>query len=468
MKIETDSVLKKILLPYQLAWVLDAARFKIGMWSRQTGKSFATAAESVLDCTLNKGSMWVVLSAGERQALEWMEKARLWAQALKLVVDSDEVVRGSAEALMTRAEIRFGNGSRIVAIPANPATARGYSANLILDEFAIHEKPWDIWAAIYPSITNPLSGEKRLRIVSTPRGRANKFYDLWTKGELYSKHKVTIEDAVAAGLPVNLAELKAGVDDPDIWAQEYMCEFIDNSGVLLPYELIAACEYDFETTSSNGADETNKNENGSGGSASFDDSAKIYMGYDVGRSKDLSVLVTGEDRAGMLYTTGVETFRNMPFADQLQLLCDRLANPRVARCCIDATGIGAMLAEEARRKCGWKAEGVVFSAASKAEMYNAMRRRFEDRTVRIPSSRDLREDLHAVVKNVSSGGTVTYSAPRNADGHSDRAAALALCIRAAGKAAGTGAAQSVDRFAQFDDDGDDAFATAARSRRDFS
>jgi phage FluMu gp28-like protein len=60
-----------------------------------------------------------------------------------------------------------------------------------------------------------------------------------------------------------------------------------------------------------------------------------------------------------------------------------------------------------------------------------MRRRFEDRAIRIPALRDLREDLHAVQRNVSTGGAITYAAPRNADGHSDRAAALALCIRAA-------------------------------------
>ena len=28
------------LLPYQQKWVFDEARFKIGVWSRQTGKSF--------------------------------------------------------------------------------------------------------------------------------------------------------------------------------------------------------------------------------------------------------------------------------------------------------------------------------------------------------------------------------------------------------------------------------------------
>ena len=44
------NVLDEILMPYQKKWVEDKARFKIGLWSRQTGKSFATACEAVLDC----------------------------------------------------------------------------------------------------------------------------------------------------------------------------------------------------------------------------------------------------------------------------------------------------------------------------------------------------------------------------------------------------------------------------------
>ena len=159
------SILESILLPYQLAWVWDGSRFKIGLWSRQTGKSFATAAEAVLHCQLHPGTLWVVLSAGERQAIEWMRKARQWAEAVHLTLEAYDETRPGGNALMPRTEITFANRSRIIAIPANPDTARGYSANLVLDEFAIHEKPWDIWAAIYPSITNPLSGQKLLRIV---------------------------------------------------------------------------------------------------------------------------------------------------------------------------------------------------------------------------------------------------------------------------------------------------------------
>ena len=409
----TQSILESILKPYQLAWVRDESRFKIGLWSRQTGKSFATACEAVLHCLLNPGTLWVVLSAGERQAIEWMRKAKQWAEAVQLALAAYDETRPGGNALMTRAEITFANKSRIIAIPANPDTARGYSANLVLDEFAIHEKPWDIWAAIYPSITNPLSGQKLLRVVSTPKGMGNKFADLWHKNAAYSKHKVTILDAVAQGLPVNLEELRAGVDDPDIWAQEYLCEFIDTTSVLLPYDLIAPCEVPRLDPSCVPPD------------------APLYVGMDIGRSKDLSVILLGAKVNGVTHLIATEVLRKMPFAEQLQRLCTLAADRRVRRVAIDATGIGAMLAEEARRALGGKVEGVVFNAKSKGELYAAMRRAFEDKTVRIPAERDLREDLHAVQRNVSTGGAITYSAPRNDDGHSDRASALALLLHAA-------------------------------------
>ena len=403
-------ILEGLLLPYQLAWIRDTARFKIGMWSRQTGKSFATACEAVLDCLTRPGQLWVCLSAGERQAFEWLRKARQWAEALKVAVDSVQEIASAADARASKGEIAFANGSRIVAIPANPDTARGYPANLVLDEFAIHEKSWDIWAAIFPSISNPLAGEKKLRIVSTPKGMGNKFADLWHKNDAYSKHKVTIEDAAAAGLPVKLDELKAGLDDPDIWAQEYMCEFLDNTAVLLPYDLIAGCE---------------------SGTIADDGQSPLCVGMDVGRAKDLSVIVTAVRLGDVLAVTDVAELRAMPFHEQLDILLAKGAGSRVQHVCIDSSGIGAMLAEEAARKGGGKFEGVPFTVASKGEMYGLLRRRFEERSVRIPPERDLREDLHAVQRVVSTGGNVTYAAPRNADGHSDRAAALALCCRAA-------------------------------------
>jgi phage FluMu gp28-like protein len=38
-----------ILYPYQRRYLADPSRFKAGMWSRQTGKTFTTTLEAVLD-----------------------------------------------------------------------------------------------------------------------------------------------------------------------------------------------------------------------------------------------------------------------------------------------------------------------------------------------------------------------------------------------------------------------------------
>jgi len=408
---------KAVLLPYQAAWVNDSARFKIGLWSRQSGKSFACASEAVECCLRVPGSQWVVLSAGERQALEFMEKAKQWAAAYEFAFDSYVETRDSAQALIKSAEIRWPNRSRMLALPANPSTARGYSANLILDEFAFHEKPDQIWRAIYPSISNPLKGELRLRIVSTPNGKANKFYDLWTKNDSYSHHKVTIHDAARMGLPIDIQALKDGLDDPEGWAQEYECEFIDDASVLLPYELLAPCESADALES--GLD-----------LAVPARGQRFFCGIDIGRKRDLTVCWTLELIGDVLWTREVLVLEKAPFHVQWAALEPRVA--RATRASIDATGIGAMLAEELARKLGaGKVEECQFTAPLKQEIFTGLRRTVEDKLVRLPISRAIREDLHGLQKISSASGAVRFAAPHNDDGHCDRATALALAIRAA-------------------------------------
>jgi len=74
-----------------------------------------------------------------------------------------------------------------------------------------------------------------------------------------------------------------------------------------------------------------------------------------------------------------------------------------------------------------------------------MRRTFEDKQVRVPVSRAIREDLHGLQKITTQSGLVRYLAPHNEDGHCDRATALALALRAAGDPS-AGAVKSVTGF----------------------
>jgi phage FluMu gp28-like protein len=435
-----------LLLPYQRRWVTDEARFKIGALARQTGKSFCTACEAVRSAFTDPGAQWVCLSAGERQALEWLEKAKEWAQAFRLAVEHFTEDREFAEALLKSAEIRFGNGSRILAIPANPATARGYSANIILDEFAYHEDPDKIWAAMFPAVTNPLAGtfmtrlaaaikgercdqrrELKVRVVSTFNGKGNKFFELWEKAAAngYSAHAVTIEDAARDGLPVDVETLRQGLDDPDAFAQEYMCVPCDTSNVLLPYDLIARAE---------SADATEFFPDWSGAAG-----RRIFLGVDFGRQHDPTVCWALERIGDVLWTREVLVLAKMDTPDQQDILRARVKCAE--RVSFDYTGPGVGLGDFLAREHGrWdparhefgRIELCTFTAAFKREIFPKLRRAFEAPTrVRAPISRAVREDLHAMQQTVHNG-QYDYWAPRTREGHSDRCTALALAVRAAG------------------------------------
>ena len=77
------------LTDYQKNWVQDKSRFKIGVITRQGGKSFGTALEAVLDSLETKTS-WVFLSAGERQSKELMSKAAMHSRAAGKVIQEIE------------------------------------------------------------------------------------------------------------------------------------------------------------------------------------------------------------------------------------------------------------------------------------------------------------------------------------------------------------------------------------------
>ena len=180
------------LLPYQRRWFLDRSRFKIGMFARQTGKTFTTALEVVEDCLCAEAaksrSRWVWLSSGERQAHEAMEEAiKPHCRTYGAVFEALEYVW---EQRYKAVEIVFPGGSRVTALPANPDTARGYSANVVLDEFATHKDSRKIWGALFPVVSR---SDLKLRVISTPKGKGNKFYDLMTgQDRIWSRHVVDI------------------------------------------------------------------------------------------------------------------------------------------------------------------------------------------------------------------------------------------------------------------------------------
>lgn len=452
---------KDLLYPLQRKFVDDRSQYKLGATTRQWGKSMATSGEAVHDSLVDPGTKWVCMSAGERQSVEWLSKAKEWLAAYKMVIEDVAEDRGGmAEGLLRSSEISLNNGSRIIAIPANPATARGYSANVILDEFAYHEDPEAIWSAMFPSTTNKLAGtfldrwramlkgesteirrDLKLRIVSTFNGRGNKFFNLWEKADQngYSKHKITIHDAIADGMPLDAEKLRLALDDADAWAQEYECEPMDGSSVLLPYELIASCESAEATTIIDPLYWFEKKARGR------------TMGVDFARKKHLSVAWSNELMGDVQQTKEVLAMQNMSTPDQFDLLKPRVQT--MDRVSVDYTGPGIGLGDLLENEFGeWnpdkdlfgKIELVNFSQKSKLEMFSRLKLAFESKQLRVPIDRLIREDLHSMHRVVSGNGAITYRAPQTEDGHADRCTALALAVRAGADASAPFSFQALD------------------------
>ncbi|HTG45722.1 MAG TPA: hypothetical protein VK633_14465, partial [Verrucomicrobiae bacterium] len=114
------------LLPYQAEFMANPARFKIGLWARQTGKDFTCTCEAVLDCLRTPKTTWLIVAAGERQALESLEKAKEWAEFFQRPIHEFSGPSGTSghsgtsstsRARANSAQIKWSNGSRILALP---------------------------------------------------------------------------------------------------------------------------------------------------------------------------------------------------------------------------------------------------------------------------------------------------------------------------------------------------------------
>lgn len=404
------------LYPYQRRWVNDDARFKIAMFARQCGKTFTSTLELALDCAraeaLGQRRRWVILSRGERQAREAMnEGVKLHLAALSAGFKAYDY---DWEPGIKALEVELPGGSKITALPANPDTARGFSANVLLDEFAFHQDSRAIWKALFPVISKP---GLKLRVISTPNGKGNKFYDLMTgKDDGWSRHTTDIYQAVADGLPRDVEELRRGAGDDDLWAQEFELKWLDEASAWLTFELITGCEHDM----------AGQPEHYQGG--------PCFVGVDIAARNDLFVIWVFEQVGDVLWTREIIERRRITFAEQDMLLDDVFARYRVIRCCMDQTGMGEKPVEDARARHGSsRVQGVLFTAAAKLELATRGKEGFEDRTLRIPAGRaDLRADLHKLKKVTGATGVPRFVADSDSNGHADRTWACFLAQQAAG------------------------------------
>lgn len=412
----------------QKKWLADKSRFKIGRITRQYGKSFMTSLEAV-DTGMETAHNQIILSAGERQSKEVIEKAKMHCKAYMLAASEiEEGVFPASDAEYAMLTIHLPNGARIIGLPANPDTARGFTGDVTLDEFAMHKNSKKIWTALFPTITRGF----KIRVVSTPQGLGNKFHDLCTNDNNWSKHVIDIFQAVKEGLPLDIEELKAGLDDPDAWEQEYLVKFIDEATAWLIYELITACQTDSVPKELEYGDLNDALLAKIAASIQ----GRVYAGFDIARRRDLTVLDI-EDKVGdVFWNRATVIFPKVRLTTQKEMLWRIMDCIKIERICIDSSGMGLSLGEDTVAKYGsYRVEQIEFTNKVKEDMAVRTRHIFEDRRCRIPICTKLRDDLHAVKKITTASNHFRFDAERTDKGHADRFWAKSLAFMASDEGA---------------------------------
>jgi phage FluMu gp28-like protein len=426
---------EKYFLPYQISWLKDKSDIKVWEKSRRIGATYVQSYEDVSDCASGRVPAVWFSSADESAAREYIEYAEKWTKLFNNSAENFGQQMVDSERNLKAFVIEFANGTKIHALSSNPKTFRSKGGKVVLDEFAWHEDQDRMWRAARPVITWGFP----LRILSSHNGQSGRFYR-FTEGIKkeklkWSLHTTTIFDAVNQGLLDRilcrattieertkwLQEQRQDCFDEETWLQEYCCIPIDETTAFLTYGLIETCELD---------DVVKPLEDVAG---------DLYIGMDIGRKKDLSVIWVVERLGRVMYTRAVKILEKTPFHFQREALFELLKHRRFRRICIDATGLGMQLAEEALIQFGkYRVEAITFTSRVKEELAYNLRTNFEDRTVYIPSDHAIREDLHSVRKITTTSGHIRFdvNSSEKSNSHADRFWALALALHACKEEAG--------------------------------
>lgn len=443
-----------LLTPWQVKYLEDRSRIKKLTKSRRIGGTWIQALEDVLDCIEQPGLKVWFSSADKTAGGEYIDYILMWVGVANLLVQTVQVSESQLsdvsfedpEALevasqddATATVVEFHNGSKITSLSSNPSQFRSKGGKVVLDEFAHHKRDRDLWKAAQPVAARGHS----IRIISTQNGMSCAFYKLGNNAErkaarrsekklgdkyAWSIHEVTLVQAIDEGMldqiegrPTTqeerdafIASIRAQCLSEAQYLEEYMCKAQDEAHALLPYSMIERVERD-------------------GILGLHQVTGSLYLGMDIGRVIDLTVIYVLELCGLILYTRHIVVLKNTEFSEQGRILWELLKHPKMVRAAIDARGIGMQLAEEAQKQFGtYHVDKVMGTPAIKDALATRMVQEFQDSTVLIPVDEQQREGLHAVAKTVSLTNTVRYDAKHDEEnGHGDHFWALALGISAA-------------------------------------
>jgi hypothetical protein len=187
---------------------------------RQAGKSTTVAVLALVEAVFVPGSQILLMSRSHRQSRELYRRLiEFWLR-----------LGSPLEKRRTLYELELENGSRVVSLPCNEETIRGYASItlLVIDEAA--RVPDDLYRAVRPMLA--VSGG-RLVCLSTPFGKRGFYYEAWAACDGDWERVEVPADRVPRITPAFLEQERRAMGEA--WfRQEYYCSFEALEGLVYP------------------------------------------------------------------------------------------------------------------------------------------------------------------------------------------------------------------------------------------
>jgi hypothetical protein len=194
--------------------------------ARQTGKSTLAAALALQTALLQPGAPVLLVSPSLRQSGELFRKAVQLFGALGRPMG---VVRETGD------QLELANGSRILSLPGNEETVRGFSGVklLVIDEAA------RVGDTLYGTVRPMLAvSEGQLVALSTPYGQRGWFHEAWSGEGEWERVRVTAPECPR--IPEAFLREERQALGERWYRQEYLCSFEATLDAVFSYEAIQA------------------------------------------------------------------------------------------------------------------------------------------------------------------------------------------------------------------------------------
>jgi len=183
-----------------------------------------------LHAAATAGALVLLLAPALRQSSELMRKVKDAYRA----ASGRRPLPAVAEESSLRLELA--NGGRVVSLPGNEDTIRGFSGVglLLVDEAS--RVPDDLYYAVRPMLA--VSGG-RIVLLSTPFGRRGHFFKEWDQGGP-DWLRIEIPATDCPRIPADWLEKEAAAIGEWWFKQEYCCAFVDTADQVFRYEDVQA------------------------------------------------------------------------------------------------------------------------------------------------------------------------------------------------------------------------------------